>query len=181
MKAKISKNLILAIVMMVSCLVVAEQAVSAQSPPAAVTGGRPIAEESGGGGGKLRACKEAKGLWIDATNNIGGTSGTIINGGILNGRTESIYSPTFVFTPDPNVVSYVADLTVTTSHGRLKASNVYIYNLVTGVWTAMGRINPETSTGRFAGATGVLYFSGKTTEDGLTYISNVTGETCLVD
>ncbi|MDQ3174377.1 MAG: hypothetical protein M3Q91_11845 [Acidobacteriota bacterium] len=70
------------------------------------------------------------------------------NGGILNGTTETVYDPAFVFTPDPNVVSYIADLTITTHQGELKTSNVYIYNFVTGLWTAMGNINPGTSTGR---------------------------------
>jgi hypothetical protein len=45
----------------------------------------------------------------------------------------------------------------------------------------MGRINPSTSTGKFAGATGVLYFNGKTigTAIPFTYPSEVNGEICL--
>ena len=180
MHTKIKKNIILAVVMMAFCLLGVNQIASAQSPMAAVYAGRPI-DDAAKGHNVFRACKEVKGLWIDVTNNIGGTTGTITNGGILNGRTETIYNPAFVFTPDPNVVSYIADLSITTHHGRLVTGNVYIYNFATGLWTAMGRINPDTSTGRFAGATGLLYFNGKTTDDGLTYISDVSGETCFAD
>ena len=180
MHAKIRKNRILAVVMMAFCLLVVNQMASAQSPMAAVFAGRPI-DAASKGQNEFRACKEVKGLWIDVTNDMGGTTGTITNGGILNGKTESVYDAAFVFTPDPNVVSYIADLIITTRQGRLSTSNVYIYNFATGLWTAMGRINTDKSTGRFAGATGVLYFNGKTTEDGLTYISNVSGETCFAD
>ena len=125
-------------------------------------------------------CKEAKGNWFDTSNSTGGTTGTITNGGILNGTTETVYNPAFVVTPDPNVVAYIADLTITTNHGRLKTRNVYIYNFVTGLWTAMGRINPDTSTGTFAGATGVLYFNGRTigVSPNISYPSEISGEIC---
>jgi hypothetical protein len=110
---------------------------------------------------------------------------TITNGGILNGTMEIVYSPAFVFTPDPNVVSYISEFTLTTNLGQLKGSNVYIYNLVTGLWTAMGHINPDTSTGRFAGATGVPYFNGKTVgvlpDQVQSYPSVITGEICFAD
>ena len=72
-------------------------------------------------------------------------------------------------TPDPNTVSFTADLTITTNHGQLKARSVFLFDLVTGLWTVIERINPDTSTGRFAGATGVLFPSGTTIGDGFTY------------
>jgi hypothetical protein len=107
--------------------------------------------------------------------------GNFRNGGILNGTTEYVYSPAFVVTPDPNVVSYISDFTLTANQGQLKASNVYIYDRVTGLWTAMGQINPGTSTGRFAGATGVLYFNGKTAGviPDQSYRSKITAEICF--
>jgi hypothetical protein len=60
----------------------------------------------------------------------------------------------------------------------LKTSNVYVYNFVTGLWTAMGRIDADMSTGRFAGATGVLYFNGETIGvlPNQSYPSAITGE-----
>jgi hypothetical protein len=47
--------------------------------------------------------------------------------------------------------------------------------------TPRGRINPKTSTGRFAGATGVPFPSGKTTGNGFTYQAEIAGEICLAD
>jgi hypothetical protein len=127
-------------------------------------------------------CKRAEGDWLDSLNDVGGTSGTITNAGILNGTTQTVYNPAFVFSLDPNVVSYVAETTISTNHGQLVTSNVYLYNFVTGVGTAMGRINSDTSTGRFAGATGVLYFN--TTETigvapDQSYATTITGQVCL--
>jgi hypothetical protein len=129
------------------------------------------------------SCRQARGNWFDSLNSTGGTTGIITRGGILNGTTDTVFDPAFVFTPDPNVVSYIAELTITTKHGQLKASNVYIYNFVTGLWTAMGRINADLSTGRFAGATGVLYFNGETVgvPPDQSYPSTITGKICFVN
>jgi hypothetical protein len=59
----------------------------------------------------------------------------------------------------PNVVAYTSDLTITTIHGQLKTSPVTTQSIVTGLGTEWGNINPNTSTGRFAGATGVIFFT----------------------
>lgn len=126
-------------------------------------------------------CKQAKGSSIEVFSGGFVTTGTITNGGILNGTTEYVYTPDFVFTPDPVVGSYISQLTITTNHGQLKTSNVYLYDFVTGRFTILARINPDTSTGRFAGATGVLYFGGKTIGDGFTYQADITGEVCLAN
>jgi hypothetical protein len=126
-------------------------------------------------------CKQAKGNSIEVLSGGFVTTGTITNGGILNGTTEYVYSPAFVFTPDPVVGSYTSQLTITTNHGQLKTSNVYLYDFVTGRFTILARINPDTSTGKFAGATGVLYLGGKTIGDGFTYQADITGEVCLAN
>lgn len=125
-------------------------------------------------------CKQVKANSIEYLASACCTdTGTFTNGGVLNGTTEYVYSSAFVFTPDPNVVSYISDLTITTNQGQVKGGNVYIYNFVTGLWTAMAHINPNTSTGRFAGATGVLYFNGRTIDNGLTYPADIAGEICF--
>ena len=128
------------------------------------------------------SCKRAAGEWLDSLNAAGATSGTITNAGILNGTTQTVYSLAFVFTIDPNVVSYVAETIITTNHGQLVTKNVYIYNFVTGRGTAMATISPGASTGRFEGATGVLYFN--TTETlgvfpDQSYASTITGAVCF--
>ncbi len=183
MNARTRKLTTLAAVVLTSCLFFLEQTTFAQSPIVAVSAGRPIPNAAGGRRG-FSDCKQAKGDWFDSINlSTGGTTGTIRNGGILNGTTETVYDPAFVFTPDPNVVSYIADLTITTHQGKLMTSNVYIYNVVTGLWTAMGRINPDTSTERFAGASGLLYFNGKTIGvfPDQSYPSDIAGEICFAN
>lgn len=122
-------------------------------------------------------CKQAKGNSIEVFSGGLVTTGTISNGGILNGTTEFVYSPAFVFTPDPAVGSYTAELTITTIHGELKTNNVYLYDFGTGRFTILARIDPNTSTERFDGATGVLYFNGKTA--GSTFPSDIAGEICF--
>jgi hypothetical protein len=127
-------------------------------------------------------CKRAEGDWLDTLNAVGGTSGTITNAGILNGTTETVYDPAFVFTLDPNVVSYIAETTITTNHGLLVTNNVYLYNFITRVGTTLGTIDPDQSTGRFAGATGVLYVNTTDTigvVPNQSYKSTITGAVCL--
>ena len=126
-------------------------------------------------------CIRVQGVWVDSLNTLGGTSGVVSHAGILNGTTETVYNPAFVFTVDPNVVSYIAKTTFTTNHGALVTSNVYLYNFVSGLGSVLATVSPEESTGRFAGATGTLYFN--TTEtSGLppdqSYTSTIAGEVC---
>lgn len=183
MNAKTRKLMTLVAVVLTFGLFSLEQTASAQSPHnnpwIGMRASRESAERSASARSSNSDCKQAKGYWFDTTNSTGGTTGTITNGGVLNGTTETVYDPAFVFTPDPNVVSYIAETTITTNQGQLKTSNVYIYNFVTGLWTAMGNINPDASTGRFAGATGVLYFNGKTIDQ--SYPSEITGEICFAN
>lgn len=44
------------------------------------------------------------------------SSGTIKGGGWLNGTTETVinFGAGFVFTPDPNVIAFLSDTTITT-------------------------------------------------------------------
>lgn len=57
--------------------------------------------------------------------------------------------------------------------------NVGIFDFATGLFTEIARIDPNASTGRFAGATGVLFTSGKTADGGATFQSKIIGEICL--
>lgn len=126
----------------------------------------------------VNECRRVKGSLSDVSNPTG-TTGTITNGGILNGTTQLVFTSGVFSTPDPNTFSYTDDFTITTNQGQLKTSNVGIFDAGTGLFSEIGRINPNTSTGRFAGATGVLFTSGKTTDGGATFQSRITGEICL--
>jgi hypothetical protein len=126
-------------------------------------------------------CQEVKAKFIDVYSGGNSTSGTITDGGILNGTTLSVYTSSAFPTPVPTIASFTADLTITTKQGQLKTNNVYVYDFATGLFTVLGRINPSTSTVRFNGATGVLFISGKTIGKSIpfTYPSDITGEICF--
>jgi hypothetical protein len=104
-------------------------------------------------------CKEVKGQLLDVFT-AGAFSGTITNAGDLDGTSTEIFTGT-ASTPVPSIVFFSADFTLTTHEGQLKASWVNLFDNTTSLLTVMVLINPTASTGRFAGATGVLYINGK--------------------
>lgn len=128
---------------------------------------------SAGGG-----CRVAKGNESVVNNGNGTTSGTITRGGKLNGSTQSVFTSDFTPTPDPTTFSFTDDLTLTTNEGVLQTHNVTLFDTATGVFTAIARIDTNASSGIFAGATGVLYINGKTTDGGATFQGRITGEIC---
>ncbi|MGH9958270.1 MAG: hypothetical protein ACREBC_14250, partial [Pyrinomonadaceae bacterium] len=147
--AKTRKLMTLVAVVLTFCLFSLEQPISAQSAQSSQS-----AQSN---------CKKLKGIRIDVFDPAAGiVFGTITKGGILNGKTEDVinFNAGFVFTPDPTAVTYLSDTTITTRRGLLKTSLVTTQNVVTGVFTQWENINPNTSTGRFAGATGVIFFNG---------------------
>lgn len=131
-------------------------------------------------------CKKLKGVRIDVFDPATGiVNGTVTNAGFLNGTTEDVinFAAGFVVTPDPNVVAYIGDSNITTIHGQLKISAVTTQSIVTGVFTQFGNIDPNTSTGKFAGATGVVFFNGVPVGDPSVgpYKSVIGGEICLAN
>ena len=129
----------------------------------------------------IRGCQKVQGNLSVVNNGDGTTSGTITQGGRLNGITQAAFTSTFTPTPDPTTVSFTDDLTLTNNKGVLKTHNVGIFDLATGLFSAINRIDPNTSTGGFAGATGVLYINGKTTDGGMTFQAEITGEICFAN
>jgi len=113
-------------------------------------------------------CKTIKGSGIQVFDPVTGVvSGPVTNAGILNGALEDVinFGAGFVFTPDPTVVAYTTDLTITTIHGQLKANPVTIQSFVTGAGAEWGHINPNSSTGIFAGVTGTFTLNFKPVGD----------------
>lgn len=125
-------------------------------------------------------CKQVKAQQVGVFDGVtNATMGTITNAGDLNGTTLEVFGGSTLATPDPTTVTFTGDFTLTTNQGELKASNVYLFNFA-GVGSALGRINPTTSTGRFAGATGVLYFAATVTSfSPFTVQVEITGEICF--
>lgn len=114
------------------------------------------------------------------------TRGVSTNAGILRGTTFRQFDIGNIETLVPTTLSVASHWTLTTRQGKLKTRNVYLYDLLTGLWAALGHVDPIGSTGRFAGATGVLYFNGRTASPypsdpnpPWTYLSDVAGEICF--
>ena len=131
---------------------------------------------SGQSASPVSDCKQVKGNLSG-----GGGNGTITQGGILNGTTQAVFTSMFTPTPDPTTFSFTDDLTITTDKGVLKTHNVAIFDVARGVFSAIDRIDPNASTGDFAGATGVLYVNGKTPNGGATIQAEITGEICFAN
>jgi len=131
-------------------------------------------------------CKAIKGSGIQVFDPVlGVVSGPVTNAGILNGTLEDVvnFAAGFVLTPDPTVFAYTTDLTITTNHGQLRASPVTIQSGVTGAGAEWGNINPDASTGRFAGATGMICITFKPVGDPSIgpYQAEFSGEICLAN
>jgi uncharacterized membrane protein len=126
----------------------------------------------------VSGCQKVKGN-LSAVDNGNGTAGTITQGGRLNGTVQEVFTSAITPTPDPNAFSLTNDYTVTTRRGVLKTHNVGIFDIALGVFTDFARIDPNASTGDFAGATGVLYINGRATDGGAT--AEITGEICFAN
>ena len=130
-----------------------------------------------GGAWAQSNCKEVKGQLLDVFT-AGAFSGTITNAGDLDGTSTETFTGSAP-TPVPTVFSFSTDFTLTTHEGQLKASWVNLFDNATGLFTVMALINPTASTGRFAGAAGVLYINGKTVSfTPFTVAGELTGQIC---
>jgi len=126
-------------------------------------------------------CQKAHGTLSVVNNGNGTTSGTITQAGRLNATTQAVFTSSFTPTPEPSTFSFTDDLTLTTVNGALRTHNVGIFNVATGVFSAINRIDPNASTGDFAGATGVLYINGRTADGGATFQAEISGEICFAN
>ena len=124
-------------------------------------------------------CQHAKGQEVSTYDPVTNTNtGTLTNAGWLNGTTTHVFVGAVLPTADPTTVTFVSDFALATIHGELRASNVYLFDFVNGIAQAFARINPTTSTGAFAGATGVLHFGGRATSP-TSVEAEMTGEVCF--
>ena len=126
-------------------------------------------------------CKEAKGNLSVVNNGDGTTNGTITKGGKLDGPTHAVFTSTLTPTPDPTTLSYTGDFSATNKRGALKTHNVGLFDVGTGLFSEIARIDASASTGKFAGATGVLYINGKTIDGGATFQADITGQICFAN
>jgi hypothetical protein len=129
----------------------------------------------------VSGCQKAKGKLSIVNNGNGTTDGTITESGKLDGTEHAVFTSPFTPTPDANSFSFTDDLTITTGRGTLQTHNVGLFDAANGVFTVIVRIDPNAGTGEFAGATGVLYLNGKTTDGGATFQAEITGEICFAN
>ncbi len=83
----------------------------------------------------VSGCQKVKGNLSVVDNGNGTTSGTITQGGRLNGTVQEVFTSAITPTPDPNAFSLTNDYTVTTRRGVLKTHNVGIFDIALGVFT----------------------------------------------
>jgi hypothetical protein len=104
-------------------------------------------------------CYQVRGNLVEvfdpATN---GTTGTLTNAAWLDGTVEAVFTGVPSPTPDPNKVTFTSTMTITTPHGELRGlGRTYLFDFTTGRGTDITDIDPDASTGAFAGTKGVLY------------------------
>lgn len=105
-------------------------------------------------------CKQAKGNLVESFDpGIGAATGTLTNGGWLDGTTVAVFNSGAFPTPSPTQVTFGSLYTLTTNQGQLQGFATYLLDLVTGQGTVMIKIDPAASTGSFSGATGVLFLN----------------------
>jgi hypothetical protein len=136
-------------------------------------------------------CKQLKGELV-VVPQPGTSVGTITKGGSLSGTYTGVDSSVGFATPDPKVVSFTQDLIISTRHGQLTATSVWLFDfsnsafLPFGAVSAIARIGPTsattghaTSTGRFAGATGLYFLTGAGGPDAADNArAEITGQVC---
>ena len=161
MNAKTRMLMMLAAVVLILGLFSLEESTSAQSP---------------------NQCMKVKGKVFETFTNGGNTNmGTVTNGGILEGTMERVFISAPVPTSDPTTFSLTIDFSVTTNRGVLKTHGVAILDIASSVAAAIHRIDPNASTGVFAGTTGILYENIKVNFQSLTADSGITGEICFAN
>ena len=78
-------------------------------------------------------CKEAKGNFVESFDGVSTNTGTLSNGGWLDGTTVAVFNSAGYPTPDPTEVTFASTFTLTTNQGQLKGSNrVYLFDFVRG-------------------------------------------------
>jgi hypothetical protein len=125
-----------------------------------------------------RNCKDAKGNTVEVFDGVSTATGTLSNGGWLDGTVVAVFYGGGFPTPDPTEVTFASTFTLTTNQGQLKGNRMYLYDFVRNQSTVMMKIDPAASTGIFAGATGVL-FNNQSKNTGNTFYTEVGGQVCF--
>jgi hypothetical protein len=127
-------------------------------------------------------CKDAKGNFVEVYPGGDTSTGTITNGGWLDGTTTSVFFGTAQPGPVPTQVTFADKFTLTTGLGVLKGTRTYLFDFVAQKAVTMMIIDPSQSSGIFTGATGALYISLVKLTPGATsttFDEEITGQLCF--
>jgi hypothetical protein len=127
-------------------------------------------------------CKDAKGSFVEVFSGGSSTSGTLSNGGWLNGATVSVFNSSTFPTAAPTQVTFGSTFTLTTGQGELKGARMYLFDFLALKAVSMVLIDPATSSGLFAGATGMISMTANNISSGpppVTFQQEIAGQICL--
>ena len=128
------------------------------------------------------SCKDARGNLVEFYGGGNDSRGRLTNGGWLDGATLVVFNSPGFPTPVPNAFTFSGTHTLTTNHGQLKGTRLFLYDNGAGWGMDMTIIDPSASTGIFAGATGVVYgnqVKNNTAPPPTTYLSEVRAFICF--
>jgi hypothetical protein len=122
-------------------------------------------------------CQNVHAVGVGQDLGGGNTTATITHGGLLNGTTNAHFDVDL--TGGPPVFPIAGTLTLTTKHGTLTVNLTGTLDVSTGAFNATGPITG--GTGKLAGATGTLSFSGVENLATGAFTETITGTLCRAD
>jgi len=125
------------------------------------------------GEGEDSGCRPVHAAGVGQDLGGGNTTATITRGGVLNGTTTAHFDITGGSIP---MFTIAGTIVFTTKHGTLTANVSGTFDVSTGEFAATGPISG--GTGKFAGATGTLTFSGVENLTTGAFTETVTGTLC---
>lgn len=132
---------------------------------------------------QVRAKEHAVRVTEGCTSPVGFcVEGVISGGGWINGKTKATLLGLAPSVGLPGIepettLSVAGDRTFETSHGTLALRFTSVFDTARGEFSELLRITG--GTGRFVGATGTLYLTGRLSADGISIEGDFTGEICL--
>jgi hypothetical protein len=132
---------------------------------------------------QVRAKEHAVRVTESCTSPVGFcVEGVITGGGSINGKTKATILGLTPSVGLPGIepettLSAAGDRTIETSHGTLTLRFTAVFDTVRGEFAELLRVTE--GTGKFLGATGTLYLTGRLGADGISIEGDFTGEVCL--
>jgi hypothetical protein len=142
-----------------------------------------FASVEGNGCKQVRAKEHAVRVTEGCTSPVGFcVEGVVTGGGWINGKTKATILGLAPSVGLPGIepettLSAAGDRTIETSHGTLTLRFTAVFDSVRGEFSELLRVTG--GTGKFLGATGTLYLTGRLSADGISIEGDFTGVICL--